>query len=31
MSVLVQKEAPCFTATAIMPDDTINAGFALKL
>jgi peroxiredoxin (alkyl hydroperoxide reductase subunit C) len=30
MSVLVQKEAPSFTATAIMPDDTIDDGFSLQ-
>jgi peroxiredoxin (alkyl hydroperoxide reductase subunit C) len=30
MSVLVQKEAPPFTATAIMPDDAISEGFSLQ-
>lgn len=30
MSVLVGKEAPDFTATAVMPDDSINDKFNLK-
>jgi peroxiredoxin (alkyl hydroperoxide reductase subunit C) len=30
MSVLVQQEAPPFTATAVMPDNAINEGFALQ-
>lgn len=30
MSVLVGKDAPDFTATAIMPDNSINEGFNLK-
>jgi peroxiredoxin (alkyl hydroperoxide reductase subunit C) len=30
MSVLVQKKAPTFTATAIMPDDSINESFSLE-
>ena len=31
MSVLVQKQAPSFRATAIMPDNSINEGFSLDL
>jgi peroxiredoxin (alkyl hydroperoxide reductase subunit C) len=30
MSVLVQKEASSLTATAILPDDTIDEGFSLQ-
>jgi peroxiredoxin (alkyl hydroperoxide reductase subunit C) len=30
MSVLVQQEAPSFTATAVMPDNAINEGFSLQ-
>ena len=30
MSVLVQKEAPSFTAAAIMPDNTIDESFTLQ-
>jgi len=30
MSVLVQKQAPSFTATAIMPDNSIDGGFSLQ-
>jgi peroxiredoxin (alkyl hydroperoxide reductase subunit C) len=30
VSVLVQKEAPSFTATAIMPDNAIDEGFSLQ-
>jgi len=30
MSVLVGKEAPNFTATAVMPDGTMNAEFSLE-
>jgi peroxiredoxin (alkyl hydroperoxide reductase subunit C) len=30
MSVLVQRAAPPFTATAVMPDDAVNEGFSLR-